>query len=412
MGKNFNIFLMLFFILISSCSDKKVLPGYRVDVFESDSCQECVNSNLKNSMLDLPKAYPVYPTKVVKASLGKKFPKIVKSTFAPVVNYYDMVIAANYDYVIKAFDINSGRKLWEKELLSGLEKNEILSISGMVINKNTVYVSTPIGKVFAVKFNRDNSHIVWQVDLKQPINSAPSISKDNLIIKTSKNKVFALDLISGKKAFQYNSSQTFSSPFKGSSPAVNKKGDIAVAFSNGEAHMISSKGEFKGSSSIYHLEMQKKSDTSSPIIANPIFDIDRLFVIGSGKSFSAMDLSFFQEAWNKKVSSVNTPCIIKNNVFVLDTNNSLMAFDIELGTLKWKRTLPKDIVFHGPVCYENQLLITNSKGSVLSFEARSSNFLYEKNVSNSEIITPVNIYNNKAIITNKDGEIFIINLKD
>ena len=121
----------------------------------------------------------------------------------------DRIIAASYGNRVAAFDINSGGRLWQKEISSA----ETPWVAG-----NTVYILTPEAKLLALNIN--DGKIIWVASLQQyenmeslkdPINWAgPIMINGNLMVSSSDGRVVELDSTNGQEVKKWDAGDDIS----------------------------------------------------------------------------------------------------------------------------------------------------------------------------------------------------------
>jgi len=97
---------------------------------------------------------------------------------------------------VRAFDINMGKRLWQREMKSGNSRDEVGIGSGLAVAGDRLIVASGFGFVSAL--DTSNGAEVWRTDMEAPMTGSPTVKDGRAYVSSNNNEVFALDVNSGR----------------------------------------------------------------------------------------------------------------------------------------------------------------------------------------------------------------------
>ena len=98
-----------------------------------------------------------------------------------------------------------------------------------------------------------------------------------------------------------------------------------------------------------------------------------VYIIGNAQKLGAFDLKTGAVQFIQNIGGQNTPVVSGNALFMITTQNTLVALDKKSGALIWETSLvseeKKGVAWKGPVLAQNQLIVVSNKGDVQFFNA-------------------------------------------
>lgn len=309
------------------------------------------------------------------------------------------------------FDVGFGNRTVKKEFLGG----------NIAYGNKAVFVTTGRGGVAA--YGSVTGTPLWQRSVKIPIKSAPVVYEDNLFLITSDNSLYALDSKTGKTLWTSAGIKEMASMMGASSPVV--EGGIAVVpYSSGELHAF----KIATGSRIWSELLVSSSATSgssislSDIDANPVIARGKVYAVSHDGILSSVDLYSGSRLWSQDISSVNTPWIAGNFLFIITTDYDLICVQAQDGKIKWVEELPtndssvsifgkdkkgKPIVWSGPVLAGGRLLVVGSHGKMASYSPHTGRLSDVVDVEKNIFIPPV-IADDSIFLLSNDAKLTVI----
>lgn len=135
------------------------------------------------------------------------------SELTPAINY-QKVYVANRQGVIAAYEQESGKLVWQKNLATYDEQGLRLSVKklwssgvpakisgGVTVAYETVFFGTENGEVIALDAN--NGEQKWITSVKGEVIAAPAVDAGIVVVNTGSGLVFGLDSANGEQVWSY-----------------------------------------------------------------------------------------------------------------------------------------------------------------------------------------------------------------
>lgn len=312
-----------------------------------------------------------------RADAGKGSDRRSALTTAPVADT-SKIYVVDAAQKVRAFDLNTGARVWQTGLSSNRRRDKASNGSGIALDGNTLVVSSGFG--FVTALDASNGSEIWRTEMSAPMTGSPTI-KDGLIFATSNNnEIFALNLETGSIEWSDQAIAETARVLGSPSPAAVE--DLVVApFSSGEiiaylaangrrlwTDALSRPGRFTPISSI--------NDVSSrPVLAGGV-----VFASSQSGVTTAIDGRSGNRVWIQPVGSVQAPALAGNTLFVASTEAEVVAMQAGTGNVYWVTKLDeygnvkkrKDkITYSGPIIASNRVIVASSTGQLISLDPQT-----------------------------------------
>lgn len=238
---------------------------------------------------------------------------------------------------VSAFDIKSKELLWHKRVFEKLWlKNYKVAHLGACDNK--LFAVAGVNQIKAL--SQDNGEILWQKDLSVIFNSTPICDGESVYISSSDNKTFALNVENGEiKWIHYGIAKSLAI-FGSAQPVVYK--DVLIAsYSSGEIYAINKKtGENLWSQDLNLNQVYNSDFFLNDVDATPLVKNDVVYAIGNGGLMKAISLKTGEDIWKKSIASVVDFWLAGDFLYVINSDNKLLAVYKKTGGIKWMVQLP------------------------------------------------------------------------
>ena len=254
-----------------------------------------------------------------------------------------------------AFNRQTGQYLWELNLQPENEDGEALG-GGMAYSQNHLYVTTGYAELIALDLQ--TRMILWRRSLPTPPRGAPTVDGERIFVMTIDNRTIALRRDDGMILWDHIGLVAELGFLKAVSPVTD--GDIVVsAYSSGELVALSAdNGQVIWDDSLVTIQRVGSLRAITDINSQPIIDED--LVITSSHSGLLVAINYRQgtRVWQQDISSINTPWVADQTIFVLTSKSEIAALTRDEGRVKWVRQLQlyhdeedQDlrIIWNGPV---------------------------------------------------------------
>jgi outer membrane protein assembly factor BamB len=314
------------------------------------------------------------------------------------------VFTLDTDFQLSAFDIKSGKQVWNTNIADPDEDDPVIG-GGISFASGVLYATNGYGEILAL--NPGNGEIIWRKPLAAPSRAAPTVMDGRIFITTLDNRLLALDASDGSLLWEHLGISESAGLIGGVSPAVSR--DIVVpVFSSGEITALRvGNGSVAWTDNLANLRRIGGLAGLSDIKALPV--IDKGLVIGvsySGK-LAAIDERTGERVWQREIASANTPWMAGNHMFVLTTDNQLVALGRDTGAIRWVTKIKRKddegkFYMAGPILAGGRLILAGSEGFVMEINPETGETLRDWDAGGAVIISPV-VAGGTLYILSEDG---------
>ena len=151
-------------------------------------------------------------------------------------------------------------------------------------------------------------------------------------------------------------------------------------------------------------------ESLADIKALPILDKGVVIAISFSGRIAALDESTGARLWQREISGANTPWVAGNHVFLISSDNQVIALGRDTGAVRWvtklKRFVDEDkeesIQWAGPVFAGGRLIAFSSNGQAIELNPETGQLVREWETKQSVTIAPV-VAGGTLYVLGKDG---------
>ena len=432
------LYILPVFLLLSACSgddwfgeEKKLdVPGKRISVLSHEQKSDSDNKSAVKVELSAPVAAEEWqqsgriPSHVLdnfkfsanpllrwSHSIGKGSTYRLRLLSEPVVAG-GIVYAFDAVGVLSAYELASGRKLWNKKLVTSTDDMSLVG-AGIAYDGGNLFVTTGLGAVIAI--DAQTQEILWEKNLGAPIRSASTVSGGKLYVLTADSRITALKSKDGSKIWDYASIPETTMVLGGASPAVSN-GIVVAVFPSGEIMAFTAdKGGLLWSDALSGSKKAEGLSAIMDIVARPIIRGNTVYVAGYSSTTSAFDLKSGDMKWSREISGASNPVLIDGYMFFITGDTNLIALEVATGKTIWVRDLPRyeneedkkgRITWKGPLVLNSKILIVGTYGEMAFLDPKNGNLLSREKVAKSIGISPI-YADGKRVLLNSEAELMV-----
>jgi outer membrane protein assembly factor BamB len=372
-------------------SEETPLPGQRIAVLqrvsgiEPDPTLAGVAPNLPDAVTNAewPQAGGVPSHMVGDPALGKSLSKAWSADLGTGEdNEHQIlsgpVVAANHVFAmdgeakVSAFDLASGRRLWQA-VLEPKDEDDRYFGGGVAYDNGRVFVTTGFAKVYAL--NADSGAVIWEAPAAAPMRAAPTVADGRVFAITLENQLLVLSADDGHELWTHSGLTEGTGIIGGASPAVS--GPIVIApYSSGELFAIRvENGRVLWSESMSPVERVSAVSVLADISGRPVIDRDLVFATSHAGRSVAIELRRGGRAWELNAGGTGDPWIAGDTVFLVTKDAQMLAVTRDQGRVRWIQQLARyrnekekagPITWAGPVLAGGLLYVVSSEGQMLA----------------------------------------------
>lgn len=341
---------------------------------------------------------------VWRADIGRKSDDVNRVFSTPVVaegHVYTMDSAAQ----VSAFAVEDGKKVWSRNLTPEDEDEGNIG-GGLAFEYGRVYATTSFGDV--VSMDGGSGEILWVTNLGVPLRAAPTVADGKVFALTFDSRLFALDAASGAILWHFEGGVETTGLLGAASPAFGG-GTVVVPFTNGEIYALrAANGQEAWSEQLTRRRVYSALTSLNDINAFPVIDRGIVYAASYSGRMMAIDLRTGSRIWDQEISTLQTPWIAGEFLFVVTTDGDLLCLSRRNGLIRWVRPLGKYadpdrrrklIVWTGPILASDRLILVSNHGLAVAISPYNGAVLGRMELSDAATIAPVVAGNTLYILT-------------
>jgi len=333
----------------------------------------------------------------------------IYQTITPILVFKSNIIFSDDNGTI--FSINeSGRVIWKKNIYKKAYKRIYKNLTFSIFEGN-IYIADNIGFVYSINLNEGN--LLWIRNYGVPIKSNIKVFDNKIFLINQDNKIFCLNTNDGSLIWSVLSITSFIKSQNLLSLAITQEGDLIAITSSADIYKIRARtGDVLWSrntaDSLY-------ADATDFFISSEIaISGDKVFFSSGSNTFS-FNLSNGETNWKQEVSSISTPIISGENIFIVTDYGYFIILDKNTGEiisssniLKILKRKKQKTKMTGFIMGSDKIYSTTLNGFLIVSSATSGKPEYFKKIGASNI-SPLVINNGKLYILTNKSKILILN---
>jgi outer membrane protein assembly factor BamB len=296
---------------------------------------------------------------------------------------------------VTALDAHTGAQLWRVRISPEDARTDTLG-GGLSYGGGRLYVTGGYPEIQAL--DPSNGGMVWRRQLTAPPRSAVTFAADRIYVTTLDNQTQVMNAADGTTIWSHAGLPQSEGVLGQAAPAVDSTTTV-IPYSSGEIFGLRVEtGRITWQDNLVSIRHTNALWSLTDISTPPVIDHGIVFSVSEGGRFVAIDERTGQRLWQHEVGSNNMPWAAGDFVFLLDTNNELVAMDRKTGGIHWisqlqshedmeKRKHP--VLWQGPVLAGGRLFLTNSMGQIVEASPQDGRVLATTMASDTIMVPPV-----------------------
>lgn len=266
---------------------------------------------------------------------------------------------------IRAFSWPQKRLLWSRQPAKHTRSTNIGG--GLALAGDTLYVVDGVAQALAL--DAATGHIKWRVSTLTPGRSAPVVQDGLMVFTTIDQRLYALDVKTGRQIWTYQATDVNTDLFGNATPAF-VDGIILAGFGSGELVALrATSGELVWSDSLGGGNGRGGILDFACIRGAPVIMDGTAYAVSMSQVLVAIDLRSGRRLWEREVSGQNPLCVCGDWLFVLSLDQQLACIDRISGRVRWIRQLRRfehqkkqkgQVEWVGPLLANNKLVCFSS----------------------------------------------------
>lgn len=296
---------------------------------------------------------------------------------------------------VSAFDAAGGGRLWRTDTQGEDDRSTNVG-GGIGVDGGFVYAATGRAELLSIEVG--TGKIAWRVGLGSGARSSPTIGDGRVFVLTIEDELLALDAKDGHRLWSHQAPPSDATVLGLPAPAF-VDGIVVAGFSSGELTALrSNAGAVAWGDSIASPRGRNSLSDLSAVRGRPMIKDGQVYAVGLGGLMVALDLRSGRRLWEREIASLESPWIAGDWIFVLTTDDQLVALARADAAVAWitqldgfanmeKRRDP--IRWVGPVLAGDRLVVGSSNGRALAVSPYTGKILGEQKLPGATAVAPV-----------------------
>jgi len=307
----------------------------------------------------------------------------------------DRVFTIDSRAQLSAFNAETGARLWQSSVKKPEERDPVIG-GGLAFSRGVLYVTNGYSELVAV--HPGTGKVLWRADLPAPARAAPTVMDERIFVTTLDNRLVTLSTDDGSFLWEYAGISESAGLVGAASPATSRE-IVVPAFSSGELYALRvENGAVAWSENLAAFRRIGGMAGISDIRGLPVIDKGLVIAISFGGRLVAINERTGERVWQREIGGAETPWVAGNHLFVLSSENALVALGRDNGVIRWVTQLQRyededrrrgPLFWTGPVFAGGRLIVTGSGGRVLEVSPDNGNVMRQWSTGRTVRISPV-----------------------
>ncbi len=259
---------------------------------------------------------------------------------------------------LKSWQASTGALLWTADLDAGAS-------SGLSYNRGQLYFGTQNGEVIAL--SASGGEVLWRTRLSTQIMTPPQVNDASrqLVVQTAAGKVSALDELTGRILWNYESSEPLLTLHGTATPLVVPSATFA-GFANGRVVALDNRNgqlawDVRAAVPSGRTDIERLVDVDG----QPLLTSKGMLVVTSYQGrLIALDPSSGRGIWERKDSSFYPAVEGFGNILYVDEGSNIVALDARTGGVLWNQDALGGRRLTAPVVWGDTLTVGDYEGFI------------------------------------------------
>ena len=306
------------------------------------------------------------------------------------------VFASGHGGLVAAFNLRTGRRLWETNTRLPLG-------GGPAVHGDLVVVGGSEGHVVAL--NASNGKPLWKVTLTSAIISPPAVSADLVAVRTIDGALHALSPRDGKELWESRQEMP-SLTLRGAAIPVIAHNMVISGFANGKVLAVNASDGTQiwvATVSQPHGQtaIERLSDVDGPVI---VADKD-VYAVGYHGTVNMLALKSGQAWWSHKASSFRGLALGEHAVYMSTEDGEVVALNRKNGSVIWSQKALRYRALTTPAVSNDGIVVADYQGYVHWLNKRTGAFEARAESGGVRVSNPPVVVGNEVLVINDVGGI-------
>ncbi len=312
------------------------------------------------------------------------------------------VYAVGAEGIVNGFDAASGKTV------VSFEAGQRVS-GGVGVGNGLVLLGTPRGEVLA--FDRDGKRL-WKTQLSSEILSPPQAQDGTVVVRSGDNRVYGLDVVSGKQKWVYQRA-TPALSVRTNAGLVIQRGGVFVGFPGGRLVALALGNGNVGWEGVVAMprgttDLERVADITSL----PVIDGQQVCAAAFQGRVACFEIVRGTLLWARDVSSISGIGADARYLYVTDDRNAVLALDRARGASIWRQDKLVGRNVSAPLALGRHVVVGDLEGYVHLLSREDGSFAARIATDGSAIgAPPLALDARSFLVQTRDGGVFAITVQ-
>jgi outer membrane protein assembly factor BamB len=281
---------------------------------------------------------------------------------------------------VAAIDAATGSMVWSRNITprpvrGRRDRDREAFGGGVAYSDGKLYVATGFREV--LQLDAATGEPGWRTRTDAPIHSAPTVYGGRVFVVAVDDNLLTFDTATGTPGWNYQALAEPARLIGASSPAVT--GDTVVAaFASGEVIALRA----NNGNDLWNTPLNRNSRSNAlseirDIVGRPVVFRGDVYAVSHAGAFSAIDLRSGTARWTLPVSSISTPWVSGDVVYVVSRAGEVICVARESGQVYWIRDMNEGRrgrrrpIWTGPAMVNSRLVVANNQGEAVALDPKT-----------------------------------------
>jgi outer membrane protein assembly factor BamB len=304
--------------------------------------------------------------------------------------------AAGHKGDVKAFDLQTGKLLWHKNLKAPLS-------GGTASSGELVLIGTTSGHLFAL--SAADGQLRWNVALNGEVLGPPAISDKIIAVRTGDGKLRALSPADGHELWQQQQ-QVPRLSLRGTASPIILGDTVICGFDNGKVMAVNgSDGSVQWEVTVTpphgRTELERLDDIDSKVIVSG----QDVYAVGFQGKVAMLALDTGQVWWSHEASSSRGMGIDDDTLYVSTSDGELIALRTKTGAELWRQNVLLYRRLSGPAVMDDGVVLADFEGYVHFFDKATGAIIARTRDGKMRVSTTPVVSGNLVAVVNDRGQL-------
>jgi outer membrane protein assembly factor BamB len=306
------------------------------------------------------------------------------------------VFASGHGGEVAAFDLRTGRRLWNTDTRLPLG-------GGPAVRGNLVVVGATDGHVVAL--NAANGKALWTVLINGAVISKPAISDNVVAVRSVDGKLRGLAPTDGHEIWEAEQDVP-SLSLRGTATPVTAGKLIVCGFDNGKVLAVNAADgaqvwQATVSSPHGRTEIERLADVDGPV---SVAGKD-VYAVGYHGNVTMLALQSGQTWWSHKASSYRGLAMGKNAVYMSTADGQIIALDRSNGAVIWRQPALRYRGLTAVAVSDDAVITADFQGYVHFLDKHTGAFVARIRSGRVRVSNPPVVDGDEVVVINDEGRI-------